>query len=1323
MQSRLKLHSSRIVDSLPGRLAFILLLSCLYSVPLQAQATLSRIELYTVTTATAFCGGGVMMQAELRLVGSGAAGDPLNWTIRRRNVSQQSAPFDVQVNGAGADLGVLQVITVTTGGMSPLQNGDIVEVFAFWDNDPTVASRKVIMQCSAAGNHSVVGTLSDQPGSDDNGNGRVEAGESIAFNATVFEQGSTHAQAASLTLPFGSTVTASQASIRSTPIARDDRYTVVGNVHLQRAAPGLLANDTDPDGQPGLRTLPVTNATTLRGGQFSLQADGAFVYHPPLAFEGRDRLAYFVEDADGNRDQAVVTLLVNDVVWFVDNARPGNGDGRFNSPFNNLAAMRAIQGAGGAAAKAGDYIFLHSGSAPYEGGLSLLNNQRLLGQGVALKVQGQTITSAGLRPTLTNSAGTALNLGQDNVVHGLNIAQSAGDGLSGSGFGSLEFSTASIINVSSAALRLSNGTIAMNVDALSSQGSSSGGVALDNIAGSLTVGNSTAIINAAENALRISGSPSLLCDFGQTNLSAAAGDALRLNANPAALITFASLNVLMTNGNAVRIVSSGSVAVAGSSNTIDATGGAALEIHDTQLGGGWTIASLSCLNSSVAGLHLSNLQGELRISTSAINNAAAAALDIDGGSDDISVGGSISNSAGRAVLIANRSGGRVNIGANVNETGTGILLSDNDAGGPVIDFSASVTIVNSAGDAFRLNANSGASIAVQNLSIDNSVSAQRGIAAEGGGSLQVSSGSVTCNNVALDIDGLSIDLSLRSVRSVDSPGFGVELRDLGANSVLSMLVTTSIVNPGREGLRVGGIAGGSLLDFADLGISGRNTTGALFSNVAGGITCGNVVISNEDAVGAHGLRIQGSSGAFTFASLTLRNTVQTLAETQDANGRPTNEGDGDAVFLLNNSGSVAIRGGLLDNIAADGIDARNSAALSLSDMTIEDTGESAGTSGNSGLRLRDMSGENTIDNCTFRRNKGSNGTAIFVRNSNSDGSLTIAATTLTNGQSNNGRGLFLDLNGGSDVDLRLEDGTLIEGFFGPGFGLDTINEGNFSGTLSVTMANITVDGLNGGLGGLGGGGVDLLSGATGTLVLDVHDSMFEKFAGANINAFVVAAQNSSTVRATMRADTVRTASRQGFRIRPINSSVVDVTIDDCLIDTDYEGIFALFDENSTGVFSISDNKIGTVTALTRHGIEFRTRDNSAPAGNPVRLLVDNNTVRINSSSRETVDIDVEGTSNMEVTFINNTLSNLGTDNTCEIDVEAATASLCLDIRSNSATGPGDDFNLDNSGGTFRVEGPGTNAVTAGDIQSAQTSGSASVSGTINFNNNTDCQAP
>ena len=89
------------------------------------------------------------------------------------------------------------------------------------------------------------------------------------------------------------------------PVAADDGYSVLEDQPLAVLAPGVLANDGDPDGDPltaALRTPPAH-------GTASLSADGSFTYVPAANYFGTDSFTYAV--ADGTGGSAVGTVAID----------------------------------------------------------------------------------------------------------------------------------------------------------------------------------------------------------------------------------------------------------------------------------------------------------------------------------------------------------------------------------------------------------------------------------------------------------------------------------------------------------------------------------------------------------------------------------------------------------------------------------------------------------------------------------------------------------------------------------------------------------------------------------------------------------------------------------------------------------------------------------------------------------------------------------------------------------------------------------------------------------------------------------------------------
>ena len=91
------------------------------------------------------------------------------------------------------------------------------------------------------------------------------------------------------------TVSIAVASTNDLPTATADAYATNEDTPLTVSAPGVLANDTDVDGDP----LSAVLVSGPSHGTLSLQADGAFTYTPAADFFGADAFTYTVNDGGG----------------------------------------------------------------------------------------------------------------------------------------------------------------------------------------------------------------------------------------------------------------------------------------------------------------------------------------------------------------------------------------------------------------------------------------------------------------------------------------------------------------------------------------------------------------------------------------------------------------------------------------------------------------------------------------------------------------------------------------------------------------------------------------------------------------------------------------------------------------------------------------------------------------------------------------------------------------------------------------------------------------------------------------------------------------
>lgn len=74
----------------------------------------------------------------------------------------------------------------------------------------------------------------------------------------------------------------------NTPVAVSDTFTATVDVPLHIGAPGILLNDSDPDGDP----ISAILASPPASGSLELFADGSFDYTPPPGFVGTEFFAY-----------------------------------------------------------------------------------------------------------------------------------------------------------------------------------------------------------------------------------------------------------------------------------------------------------------------------------------------------------------------------------------------------------------------------------------------------------------------------------------------------------------------------------------------------------------------------------------------------------------------------------------------------------------------------------------------------------------------------------------------------------------------------------------------------------------------------------------------------------------------------------------------------------------------------------------------------------------------------------------------------------------------------------------------------------------------
>jgi HD-GYP domain-containing protein (c-di-GMP phosphodiesterase class II) len=117
-------------------------------------------------------------------------------------------------------------------------------------------------------------------------------------------------------------VTITVANVPDAPNTQDDAYVTGRNAAVVEAAPGVLGNDTDYDGDP----LTAVLASPAANGGVVLNPDGSFTYTPDPGFTGSDSFTYTADDGFHPPVPATVDITVDDGAvptgWFLGDAGP-----------------------------------------------------------------------------------------------------------------------------------------------------------------------------------------------------------------------------------------------------------------------------------------------------------------------------------------------------------------------------------------------------------------------------------------------------------------------------------------------------------------------------------------------------------------------------------------------------------------------------------------------------------------------------------------------------------------------------------------------------------------------------------------------------------------------------------------------------------------------------------------------------------------------------------------------------------------------------------------------------------------------------------------
>ena len=120
--------------------------------------------------------------------------------------------------------------------------------------------------------------------------------------------------------------------VNDPPTAAGDRYSTQQNTPLVVAAPGVLANDADVDGDP----LSAALVDGPAHGSVTLDPDGSFTYTPAADFAGSDSFTYAANDGAADSIPTTVTIGVG-----LDNRPPVAADDHYATGENTAMAIDA----------------------------------------------------------------------------------------------------------------------------------------------------------------------------------------------------------------------------------------------------------------------------------------------------------------------------------------------------------------------------------------------------------------------------------------------------------------------------------------------------------------------------------------------------------------------------------------------------------------------------------------------------------------------------------------------------------------------------------------------------------------------------------------------------------------------------------------------------------------------------------------------------------------------------------------------------------------------------------------------------------------------
>jgi uncharacterized repeat protein (TIGR01451 family) len=197
-------------------------------------------------------------------------------------------------------------------------------------------------------------------------------------------------------------------NINRAPTAGNDTYTLGKNGTLNLTAPGVLANDSDLDGD----ALSVNKVTDPAHGSLTLNTDGSFTYTPVSNYFGADSFTYQASDGTASSTVATVSLSITNI-----NRAPVANDDAYTVLKNSTLTISPAGVLGNDLDLDGDALLALKATDPAHGSLTLNANGSFIYTPTSNYFGADTFTYRATDSTATSLVATVtLNIANSNSV-------------------------------------------------------------------------------------------------------------------------------------------------------------------------------------------------------------------------------------------------------------------------------------------------------------------------------------------------------------------------------------------------------------------------------------------------------------------------------------------------------------------------------------------------------------------------------------------------------------------------------------------------------------------------------------------------------------------------------------------------------------------------------------------------------------------------------------------------------------------------------------------------------------------------------------------